>query len=53
MGNPICKICGGTDRDVQFNLFPKLKQFKFGDICVKCEQVEAECEVINAELTEG
>ena len=39
MSNPVCKTCGGTGNGVQFNMFPKTPNDKFGDICVKCEDI--------------
>lgn len=37
MSGPNCLVCGATT-NTQFNMFPKIPNFKFGEICVPCEQ---------------
>jgi len=37
MSKPICVFCGGTGRDVTFNIFtPRFPPF--GTACVQCEE---------------
>ena len=34
---PLCLLCGASDR-VEFNMFPKTWGYKFGEICVPCDE---------------
>jgi len=38
MSKPVCQVCKGTGNGVQFPMFPKTEGFKFGEICVPCDE---------------
>ncbi len=38
MNSPTCQVCGAEGNGVQFSLFPGVAGYRFGEICVNCEQ---------------
>jgi hypothetical protein len=39
MSNPICSICEATGNGAIFPMLPKTEGYKFGDICVPCDEL--------------
>ena len=41
MTGPLCQLCGAT-RNVEFSLLPQVPGYRFGQICVPCEEAAQE-----------